>query len=92
MNKNSKNRKAGQFSQGNKVYLSVYQKSTRKCRKLMLDYFKAEYSIDSDEDKLVLLFESDPFIPQDHSTSSPPKLSHRRHNQSMDMDGIGAGG
>ena len=62
MNKNSKNRKAGQFSQGNKMYLSIYQKSTRKCRKLALDYVKAEYGIDSDEDKLSMIFESQPFI------------------------------
>lgn len=62
MNGNSKNRKAGQFSQGNKMHLSVYQKGTRKCRKLMLDYAKAEFGIDSDEDKLALIFESEPFL------------------------------
>lgn len=64
MNKNSKNRKAGQFSQGNKMYLSAYQKTTRKCRKIMLDYAKSEFAIDPDDDKLAFIFESEPFLPQ----------------------------
>ena len=46
------------------MYLSAYQKTTRKCRKILLDYAKAEFAIDPDDDKLAFLFESEPFLPQ----------------------------
>jgi hypothetical protein len=38
LNKSGNLRKPGQFSQGNTLYLSAYQKQTKKCKKLQLNY------------------------------------------------------
>lgn len=58
----SKSRKLGQWAQGNKLYLTAYQKQTRKCRKILIDYAKSEFGIDSDNDKLALIWESEPVM------------------------------
>ena len=59
MNRNSKSRRAGQWAQGNNLYLTAYQKGTKKVRKLALSYSKAELGIDGDLDKLEMVFESE---------------------------------
>ena len=46
------------WSQGNALYLTAYQKSTKKCVKLPLNYKSQDYTLDSDNDKIVFLFEN----------------------------------
>lgn len=58
MNKASKWRKNGWVAQGNKLYITVYQKDTKKSRKLQLKYETSEMSIDSDGDKLVFVYQN----------------------------------
>ena len=55
MNKQSKWRKSGWIAQGNKLYITIYQKNTKKSRKLNLKYDTSEMSIDTDADKLVFI-------------------------------------
>lgn len=55
-NKNGHLRKKGMWSQGNSLYLTAYQKSTKKCVKLPLNYRSQDYTLDSDNDKIVFLF------------------------------------
>jgi hypothetical protein len=57
MNRNSKNRRKGQYSQGNKIYLTAYQRSTKRNVKLPLDYNLSELSLDSDADQLCMVSE-----------------------------------
>ena len=45
------------WSQGNSLYLTAYQKSTKKCVNLPLNYKSQDYSLDSDNDKILFLFE-----------------------------------
>ena len=59
MNKSSAWRKKGWVSQGNNLYLTVHQKHTKKSQKLELNYQRAEMLIDSDNDKLVYIFQSE---------------------------------
>jgi len=56
MNRNAKKRKRGQYAQGNTIYLSAYDKLTKSCVKLPLDYSLSDISLDSDNDKLIQIY------------------------------------